>query len=165
MICLKELNPKNISKSYVKWMNDYEVHKFTEQKNKKHNLKGVTKFIKDIKNSKNEFLYGIFLKNNKEHIGNIKLGPTDFVHKRAYISYFIGNKNYLKKGYASMAVSEIIKIAKKKGLKKLQAGSYEMNYASNKVLEKNKFKLEGILKSQILFNNKRYKSYLYGLVL
>ena len=110
-------------------------------------------------------MFGIFLKNNKEHIGNIKLGPANFVHKYASISYFIGNKNYFKKGYGAMAIAEVIKIAKKKGLKKLQAGLYEINYASKKALEKNKFKLEGILKSQILFNNKRYKSYWYGLIL
>ena len=62
-------------------------------------------------------------------------------------------------------ITERKNLSKEKVLKKLQAGLYEINYASKKALEKNKFKLEGILKSQILFNNKRYKSYWYGLIL
>ena len=158
MIYLKELTPKDVSKSYVKWMGDCEVHKFTSQKYKKNSLKDVTKYVREKKNSKNEFLYGIFLQKNKEHIGNIKLGPINYVHKNANISYFIGNKNYWGKGYAALAIAEVIKIAKKKGLKKLQANFHEMNYASKKVLEKNKFKFKGTQKSNTVFYD--YLSYL-----
>ena len=165
MIFLKELTPKDITKSYLKWMNDYNVHQFTEQRFKKHTIKNITKFVIEKRKSKNEFLYGIFLKNSKEHIGNIKLGPINFKHKYGDISYFIGNKKYWGKGFATEAISEIINIAKKKGVKKLQAYFYEMNYGSKKVLIKNNFKCEGILKSRIIFKKKRYKSYLYGLVL
>ncbi len=89
MIFLKELTPKDVSQSYLMWMNDYEVHQFTEQKFKKHNIKSIIEYVKEKKKSKDEFLYGIFLKNNKEHIGNIKLGPINFIHKYADISYFI----------------------------------------------------------------------------
>ena len=39
MIYLRQLNPaKDIGAKYKKWMNDFEVHKFTEQKYKKHTL-------------------------------------------------------------------------------------------------------------------------------
>ena len=54
---------------------------------------------------------------------------------------------------------------KKKKIKKLQAGCYEINKGSKKILLKNKFKLEGILKKQIVFKNKRYDNLLFGLVL
>ena len=165
MIYLKELTNKDVSKIYLRWMNDHKVHKFTEQKNKKHTLKNIYKFVEQKRKSKDEFLYGIFLKKNKEHVGNIKLGPINKIHKNADISYFIGNKSYWRKGYTTLAIAKIIKIAKKKGVKKLQAGSYKMNVGSKKALKKNKFKLEAILKSQILFKKKRYNSYLYGLIL
>ena len=165
MVYLKELTKKDVTQKYVNWMNDYEVHKFTEQKYKKHNLKDVKKFIIEKKKSKNEFLYGIYIKKNKEHIGNIKLGPINYIHKFADISYFIGNKDMWCKNYTSLAIKKIIKIAKKKGLKKLQAGLLEMNIGSKRVLEKNNFKLEGTLKSQILYKNKRCNSLWFGLVL
>ena len=53
---------KDISRRYQNWMNDYEVHKYTEQKYTKHSLADIRKFVMQKNNSKNEFLYGIFLK-------------------------------------------------------------------------------------------------------
>ena len=46
MIYLKQLNPaKDIGVKYQKWMNDIEVHKYTEQKYKKHSLKDIKHFV------------------------------------------------------------------------------------------------------------------------
>ena len=67
--------------------------------------------------------------------------------------------------YTTLAIKKIIKIAKKKGVKKLKAGLHEMNKGTEKVLEKNGFKIEGKLKSEIIFNKKRYNHYLYRKVL
>ena len=167
-IILRKLNlKKDISKKYLNWMNDLKVHKYTEQKFTKHSLINIKKFIREKNKSKNEFLYGIILKKKKLriHIGNIKLGPINFTHKTGEISYFIGEKNLWGNGYATLAIKEIIKIAKKKGLKKIKASLYEMNIGSKKILEKNNFKLEGIMKSEIVYKGKRYKSYLFGKLL
>lgn len=167
-IILRRLNLKSdISKKYQSWMNDFEVHKYTEQKYVKHSLVNIRKFVREKNNSKNEFLYGIFLKNydSNIHIGNIKIGPINFIHKKAELSYFIGEKKLWGKGYASLAIIEAIKIAKKMGIKKLKAGCYEKNIGSRKVLEKNKFKLEGKLKSEYVFMKKRTAQYLFGRML
>ena len=167
-ITLRKLNlSKDISKKYLKWMNDLEVHKYTTQINTKHSLIKIRKFVEEKNKSKNEFLYGIFLKKNNLniHIGNIKLGPIDFVHMTGEISYFIGEKELWGKGYTTLAIKEIIEIAKKMGLKKLKAGLNEMNIGSKKVLEKYNFKLEGKMKSTIIHNGKRYNSYWFGKIL
>ena len=165
MLFLKKLDPqKNITKKYQKWMNDPEVHKYTEQRYKKHSLKDIKKFVKEKNKSKTEFLFGIFLKKNKilNHIGNIKLGPINFIHLTAEISYFLGEKDLWGKGYTTIAIKKIINIARKKKLKKLKAGLYEMNKGSKKVLEKNGFILEGEFKSEVIYNKKRYSNYWYG---
>ena len=167
-IILRKLNLKrDISKKYQNWMNNFEVHKFTEQKYTKHSLINIKNFVREKNKSKNEFLYGIFLKKNnlKIHIGNIKLGPIEFIHRTAEVSYFIGEQELWGKGYTTLAIKEIIKIAKKMGLKKLKAGLYEMNVGSKKVLEKNNFKLEGKFKSEIVFKGKRYNLYWFGKIL
>lgn len=168
-IFLKELNyKKDVTENYVQWMNNYDVVKHTKQKNKKHTIKNIAKFVKEKQKSKTEFLYGIYLKNDKkrEHIGNIKLGPINFTHRNGNISYLIGKKDYWGKGYATQAISEVIKMAKNKfKLKKLQASFDGINIGSKIVLEKNNFKQEGVLKSHTLFQGKRYNKYWYGLVL
>ena len=167
-IFLKELNHKSVTKNYVKWMNDYDIMKYTDLWPKKQTINDVVKFVREKQKSKTEFLYGIYVKNDKknEHIGNIKLGPINFMQRTGYISYIIGNKDDWKKGYATKAISEVIKIAKNKfKLKKLQASTIEFNLSSKIVLKKNNFKQEGFLKSQKLFQRKRCNCYLFGLIL
>ena len=167
-VILRKLNlKKDISKKYLNWMNDLKVHKYTEQKYTKHSLINIKKFVMEKNKSKNKFLYRIILKKKKLriHIGNIKLGPINFIHKTGEISYFIGETEFWGKGYGTLAIKEIVRIAKKKGLKKLKAGLYEMNIGSKKVLEKNNFKIEGKMKSEIVFEGKRYNSYWFGRIL
>lgn len=167
-IILKKLNlRKDISKTYLNWMNDLDVHKYTEQRHFKHSLIKIRKFVREKNKSKNEFLYGIFLKKNKfkKHIGNIKLGPTNFIHKTGEISYFIGDKELRGRGYGTLAIKEISKIAKKMGLKKIKASIYDINIGSKKILEKNNFKLEGKMKSEVIYKSKRFSLCLYGKIL
>tara|TARA_B100000989_G_scaffold294003_1_gene272273 strand:- start:590 stop:1111 length:522 start_codon:yes stop_codon:yes gene_type:complete len=164
-IILIELKPGMVSKNYISWMNTKEIMKFTEQRFSNHTERKVKKFVSLKKNSKDEFLFGIFLilEKNKIHIGNIKLGPINFIHKTAEISYFIGDKNYHNKGIGSLAIRDILIIAKKRfGLKKITAGVYSNNISSTKVLLKNKFKLEGTLKKQYQYKKTRVNGLIYG---
>jgi len=168
MLILKKLDPKkDISDKYVKWMNDKSVHPFSAQKFTKHTKQKVKKYVEKINSTKNIFLYGIFLKQKKSlnHIGNIKLGPIHKYYKSSHISYFIGEKEYLKKGYTTKAIKMIIKIARQKKVKKLKAGIVEVNYGSIKVVKKNGFKKEATLISEEQHGNKRYNSFIFGKVL
>ena len=154
MIKLKKLSEnKHIGSSYLNWMNSYEVHKYTEQKYEKHTKSKIKKFVKTVNKSKNNMLYGIFVKNI--HIGNIKLGNINKIHKTADISYFIGEEKYMGKGYTTIAIKQILAYSKKIGLRKIIAGCYSINKGSIKVLRKNGFKREGVLKKQILFKKKK----------
>jgi len=167
-IKLKELSLSDVNKAYQKWMNDAEIFKFSKQSKKRHSLKEIKEFVLCKKKSKREFLYKILIYENKKskHVGNIKLGPINFENKTADVSYFIGEKNYWNLGITTKAIKEIINLAKNKfKLKKLQAGHWKGNFASRKVLLKNKFKLEGILKSQIQTKKGRVDRYLYGLII
>ena len=167
-VILKKINSRNISVDYIRWMNDWEIIKYTEQRYAKTSKKDILKYLNEINKSKENFIFGIFTKNKNKyiHIGNIKLGSIDFNHKRADISYFIGEKKFQGRGIAKKAISEIISIAKKKfNLKKISAGVYSQNKASIKVLKSNGFKREATLKSHIIFNSKRYNSYIYGYVI
>ncbi len=161
---LKELNRKLISDDYIKWMNNKKVIKFTEQRFVKNTKRKIVKFVDEKKKSKIEYLFGIFCVEKKiTHIGNIKLGPINNIHKYAEISYIIGNLEFQNKGFATQAIRKILVIAKKKfKLKKIIASVYSSNIASRKVLEKNNFKLEGIVKKKFIFNRKRLDQLIFG---
>lgn len=81
-------------------------------------------------------LYGIFFKS--KHIGNIVISGLTSVHKRAEITYVIGDTNFWGKGYGTYAVAEIINKAKTHNkLYKLFAGLADENKGSEAVLRKN----------------------------
>ena len=115
-VTLKLLEIKDYTPNYLVWMNNKEITLFTEQRHIKQTKKKILEFIKDKQKSKNEFLFGIFLnkKNKIVHVGNIKLGPINFIHKTSEISYFIGDKKYWGINITSIAIKKILKIAKKK---------------------------------------------------
>ena len=66
-IILKKIDlKKNILKKYQNWMNDLEVHKFTEQKYRKHSISEQGNLLE--KNKSNSNFYRIFIKENYNHI-------------------------------------------------------------------------------------------------
>ena len=161
-IILKKISSKNISLDYIKWMNDPEVVQFTEQKYKKHTKKNIALFLKKTNLDNFSEIYGIFCE--KILIGTIKIGNINNLHKTAEISYIIGNKKFWNKGIATIVVKKICDhIFKNLRLKKILAGTYSVAKSSQRILIKNGFKLEGVLKKQIFFKNKRIDLHFYGL--
>jgi [ribosomal protein S5]-alanine N-acetyltransferase len=158
---LKAMTSELVEDRYINWMNDYEVTKYTEQKYRNNNRKDVEDFVKSKYQSEADLLFGIFY--NKSHIGNIKLGPIDFNHMVSDISYFIGDKSMWGKGISTKVIGIVVEIAfNVVGLEKVTAGVYENNTGSIVVLEKNGFVLEGVKRSQVLFEGKRIDGAIYG---
>ena len=109
-------------------------------------------------------LFGIF--DEDIHIGSILISRLSSVHKCAEITYLVGNTDYQGKGVGFFAVSEIIVKAKKiYKLNKLCAGVVGGNIASQRVLEKNNFILEGRRLKQLVFGGQFYNQLDYGLLL
>ena len=161
---MKKLKPSDVTDSYVNWMKDKKVTLFSENQYKIFSLEGKKKYVNKIINLDNQFLYGIFHKDI--HIGNINIGPINFYHKNAEITYMIGNKTFWGMGLGSWAVENAVKIAKNDlKLIKVYAGCSSKNTGSRKVLEKNGFHLEGVRKKHLFLNGEWQDQCDYGLIL
>jgi len=159
---LRILTKKDVSEKYVLWLNDYEVTKYTEQRYRQYSRVDIEDFVVEKFKSKFDLLFGIF-KDNR-HIGNIKLGPINWKHMSGEVSYFIGEKDYWGKGIASSVVKKVVQFAfNEVGLKKVNAGYYENNLGSAKVLQKCSFVIEGVKRSENVFEGKRINSLIVGL--
>ena len=159
-VSLRELRPEDVSERYVRWLNDPQVNQFLETRFEAHTLAGVRSYVQSIKAEKNEILWGIFLKMDGAHVGNIKLGPVHPRHKFAYIGLMIGEKDYWGKGIAAQAIALVTKYAfEELKLHKLLAGCYEPNVGSLRAFEKCGFHIEGTEKSQWLYEGKYIDSY------
>ena len=60
-VILKKINSKNISSDYIRWMNDWEIIKYTEQRYAKTYKKDILKYLNEINKSKENFIFGIFI--------------------------------------------------------------------------------------------------------
>ena len=76
-IKVRKIKLSDVSKNWVNWLNDREVTRFSQQKNKKHSLKSQKEFIRRKFKDGSSVIFGVFY--NKEHIGNIELGMIDFI--------------------------------------------------------------------------------------
>ena len=161
---LKELTINDASEKYANWLNNEIINQYLEPLNEEQTPKTVKKYILEKQNSDNEFLYGIFYKDN--HIGNIKVGNINYNHLVGDIGYFIGDTHYWGRGIATLAIKNIIKLcADLYKLEKVTAGIYDGNVASEKVLIKCNFSLEGKRKKHVLFKGKRIDYLEFGRVL
>ena len=105
----------------------------------------------------------IFIK--EKVVGSISLEVKNDVYKKtAEIGYMILNE-YSGKGIISGAVKKICEIGfNNLDIIRIEAKVVDKNIASRKVLEKNDFVLEGILKNAVWKNNKIYDLCVYGLI-
>ena len=104
-INLNILKSRNVTKKYLDWLNDYEIVKYTEQKNITHSIDSIKNYVSEKYDCPNNYLFGIFFK--KKHIGNIKLGPINFKKRNATLSYFIGERKFWNKGITSKVIKRI----------------------------------------------------------
>lgn len=113
---------------------------------------------------KKEAQFGIEDKNNGKIIGMIGLMHLDFKFKKAEVGYWLGKK-YWGQGLAKEALLLILEYAfKDLKLNRVYAKVYSRNIPSQKLLEKYNFKLEGRLREDGLFKNKKDDFLIYGIL-
>ena len=130
---------------YVGWLEDPEVNRYLETRWTEQNLETIRAFVGGMVNSPHSYLFAI-VDPRGEHVGNIKLGPVEPRHLYADVSYFLGDRAAWGKGYATIAVRMVTRFGfDRVGLNRVQAGFYETNVGSHRVLEKAGFTYEGRL--------------------
>lgn len=136
-IYLKLLKPEDVTTSYVNWLNDEEINQFLECRWKPHTLEEIKEYVDKIDSDESNYLFGIYIKEINEYVGNIKIGEINKNHRYADIGLLIGNKNAWGKGYGSEAIKLVTQFAKNElNLNKLVAGIYGNNIGSYKAFIK-----------------------------
>ncbi len=121
---------------------------------------------KHKKKKKDSYSFAIELKKDKKIIGGISLDKIDKVQGTASVGYWIAQP-YWKKGYASEALNELLKLAfNKVRLRKIEADVFAGNPSSGKLLEKFGAKLEGTKRKQAKSKatGKIHDAWAYGLL-
>ncbi len=161
---LRPLTLDDVSEQYVAWLNDPRVNRYLETRYEGQTLDTVRAFVKAQSAAENSVLFGIFLRENERHIGNIKLGPVMDHQPVADVSLFIGDVDCWGRGYATEALGQVVEYAfRERGLIKLSAGAYAANEASVAAFKKVGFQVECVQRRHYLLEGKPSDVVLMGL--
>ena len=138
-----------MSENYLNWLNDKKVNAYIESGGD-YDMEKLKNYL--ILNQKKQILFwAILKKNQKKHIGNIKIDPIDFKDLSGEYGILIGEKSEWNKGYAYEASKTIINYCfKNLKLNKINLGVIENN---NRAIEL--YRKLGFVENKII---KNYKS-------
>lgn len=145
----------------IKNINDRNVSRFLSSVPYPYKPKDADVFLKRIldKKEKNKLHYAVEIE--REMVGG---GGISRKGHQAEIGYWLAKKHW-GKGLATEIAEELVKFGfEKMKLKRITAKVFLPNKASTRVLEKNGFKLEGILRKDVCKNAKYYDIYLFAKV-
>lgn len=158
---LRQLTKSDINSEYCMWLNDKQVTEYMEARYSIWNINNMVKYLDET--SPYEYIFAICCLKTEKHIGNIKLGPIDWINRKAEISILIGNKNFWGKGFGTDAVALVNVFAfETLSLNKLIAGCYIDNKGSAGIFIKNGFIQEGLLKKEFSFRGNYTDGILFG---
>lgn len=156
-IYLRPLDMDDVNEKYLHWINDETVINFLATTTFPTTLDQLESYVKSINNSPNFFFFAIVEKETNNHIGNVKIGPIDWVNRTSNYGLMIGDKSSWGKGYASEVFKLLLKYAfRKLNLHKLWDIAAATHIASIKANENAGFKIEAELK-QHSFKNGKYE--------
>jgi ribosomal-protein-alanine N-acetyltransferase len=163
-IYLREVRETDVNEHYYSWLNNPDVNQYLETRFIPRSIENILEYVRAKKDRLEEPFFAVCLLDNHQHIGNIKLGPINWLHRNADVSLFIGEKELWGQGYATEAIALLAEYAfHTLVLNKLKAGVYAENKASIQAFEKCGFYREGILKGQVFYRGREMDVILFGL--
>jgi len=163
-IYLREVRTSDVGENYYRWLNDPEVNRYLETRYIPRSLQNIREFVERMDGNQDEIFLAICLKGDHRHVGNIKLGPINWIHRFGDVSLLIGEKSCWGKGAGTEAIRALTAFAfDVLNLNKLRAGCYEDNTASARAFMKAGFMQEGVLKRQWQADGRFQDELLFGL--
>ena len=164
-IYLRLICKEDINKKYLSWLNDRDVTKYIETGIFPTSLEDLKSFYKKISKSKIDVMFAIVTKKGNKHIGNIKLGNINWVHRFAELGIMIGDKRYWGKGYGRESCRLVLEYALKRlNLNKVFLGVCVTHSSALKVYKKIGFKVEGRMRKMFNIDNRYIDKIIMGIL-
>ena len=148
---------EEIDDRYLVWVNDRSIIEHLQTGQFPTTRAALMEYVKAVNGNPNHAFFGVMAKNPVQYIGNVKLGPIDWINRTAEYGLMIGDKSAHGRGYGQEIAKLILHYAfMVLNLNKVTAGASVDNNASVRMHEKAGFETEGRLKEQV-FHNGTYK--------
>jgi RimJ/RimL family protein N-acetyltransferase len=151
-LVLKRMTEADITEAYVHWLNDFETVKYLEVRFNAQSRESVAAYVRrNLLPDSGTLHLGVFDCGGTRLVGTVTFNNLNLHHRSASISFVIGHPEAKGKGYGAEAVHAATHfLFTKKKYVKLYGGYYSDHLASEKVLLKNGFKIEGRLKKKLV---------------
>lgn len=148
---IREIVEADVSLSYLAWLEDPEVNRFTEVRLQAITADYLSASIRKAREAQDEVFLGIFVREAQQHIGTIHITKISRHHQTGVIGFLIGEKRLWGKGLATEAITGVAEfLLNDFGLRKITAGCYEGNHGSVRALLKSGFVHETTRKHQLV---------------
>lgn len=144
-LMLRPFTYKDITPKYIRWLNDKELMKYSDQKFTKHTRTSCVKYFSSFKGTDNLFLAVI---KDGRHIGNITV-DINKNHSVADIRILMSEH-----GYGTEAFKAVCDYLLSKNIRKITAGTLSINIPMLRVMEKCGMVDDGIRKCQCMHENR-----------
>lgn len=138
---------------YTEWLNDFEITKYLDRHALIQTIDNEKEWLNNQK--KDQCTLAIIDKNTDRLIGNIGFMHIDNINRTAELGIFIGDKDYLSRGYGSEAIMLILDFGfNYLNLNNIMLKALDFNKRAIKAYEKCGFKIFGTWNECIYFNGK-----------
>ncbi len=163
-LSLTAVTAEHCNEKYLSWLHDYDVNRFMETDGRPSSLEALKSYVENI-NNKNTLFLAIHLKENGNHIGNIKLSNIRYIHGTAEFSLLLGDKNEWGKGYAKEASILLIDHGfKRLNLRRLMLGVIKEHLSAFHLYKNLGFIEEGIYRQHSFYDGELRDAVIMGLL-
>jgi [ribosomal protein S5]-alanine N-acetyltransferase len=160
-IYLRPLRRADLDGAYLSWLNDPEVTRYLESGIFPQTREKLEAFYTSVTTAPDQVIVAIVDRETDRHIGNVKLGPIHWVHRKATFGILIGERDWWGRGVAQEATRLIVEYGfKRLNLRRIDLGVYADHHAAVRVYEKLGFKVEGRFR-EALFHEGSYKDHVW----
>lgn len=151
------LSPRCIDdvEQFTEWLNDFEITDYIGRSAQLTSFESEKKYLEE--NADSEATFSIVTINDDKLIGTISLERINYTNKSAILGIFIGDKDYLSKGYGTEAIRLLLDY----GFNYINLHSIKLNLMSFneralKCYKKCGFKETGRIRENKFINGKYY---------
>lgn len=150
IVYLSPMNSEDYLK-YVEWLNNYEIAKGVNHVTNVLSIEAEKAWLEKATSEK--YIFAIVNKENDTLLGNISLMKIHEVNRTAELGIFIGDENYLSRGYGSEAIMLLLDYAfRYVNLNNIMLRVFDYNKRAIKAYEKCGFKTFGVWKKSHYFD-------------
>jgi len=151
-VIVRPFRPEDISASYLGWLQDPEIVRFSNQRFNVHTIDSCKAYLASFSCSGNQFL-AIFGREKGEALGTITV-YRNLHHGTANIGIMIGERSVWGRGLGSEAFCLVLSaLESSRVIRKVMAGTLSVNHGMIRIMEKAGMFREATLHAQEILNS------------